>query len=70
MITTRERILKAIERLGKTEADRAKRIGFTVRSIDNWEAGKGLRTTERLIEAGILQIIETPTEQPTENVTA
>jgi hypothetical protein len=58
MTTTREQILKAIEQLGATEAERAKKIGFTVRTIDKWHAGKGLRTIERLVDAGVLKIAE------------
>lgn len=66
MNDTRERILKAIERLGTTEAERAKKIGFTVRLIDYWQTGKGLRTVERLVEAGVLQIVDQPTKNTTD----
>jgi hypothetical protein len=62
MSDTRERILRAIERLGPTEVERARKIGFTVRAIDNWYAGEGLRTVERLVEAGVLRIVETSEE--------
>lgn len=58
MNVTRKRILKAIEQLGKTEAERAQKLGLTVRAIDNWYAGKGLRTTEKLIEAGVIQVAD------------
>jgi hypothetical protein len=56
----RERILQAIKKLGPTEAERARKIGFTVRTIDNWEDGLGLRVTVRLIEAGILHVADEP----------
>lgn len=62
-MTTKERLMKAIAPLGKTEAERAKRIGFTVRTLDNWAAGKGLRTLARLEAAGIIRIVE-PIEPP------
>jgi hypothetical protein len=62
MTTTRERFLKVIEQLGTTEAERAQRLGFTVRTLDNWCAGKGLKTLERLIDAGVVQIVELPRE--------
>lgn len=61
-MTTKDRLMQAIAPLGKTEAERAKRIGFTVRTLDNWAAGKGLRTLARLEAAGVIRIVE-PTEQ-------
>lgn len=60
MTTTRERFLKAVEQLGTTESERAQKLGFTVRTLDNWCAGKGLKTLEKLIEAGVVQIVELP----------
>ena len=64
MSNTREKILKAIEQLGATEAERAKKIGFTVRTIDGWCAGVGLRTVERLVDAGILRVSDTAHDRP------
>lgn len=64
MTTTRERFLKAVEQLGTTESERAQKLGFTVRTLDNWCAGKGLKTLEKLIEAGVVQIVELPHEHP------
>jgi hypothetical protein len=64
--TTKERLMKAIEPLGKTEAERAQKIGFTVRTLDNWAAGKGLRTLERLEAAGVIRIMEPPVTQTIE----
>lgn len=52
----RLRLVAAIKRLGKTEAEAAKRAGFSVRTIDKWETGEGCETTIRLIENGILHI--------------
>jgi lambda repressor-like predicted transcriptional regulator len=64
MSDTRERFLKAIERLGTTEAERARKLGFTVRTLDNWYAGKGLKTLERLIDAGVVQVAEHQDHHP------
>ena len=64
MTTARERFLKAIEQLGTTEAERAQKLGFTVRTLDNWCAGKGLKTLEKLIDAGIVQVVEPQQDHP------
>ncbi len=56
METLHQRILKAIEPLGKTEDERARALGFTVRTLDNWAKGDGLKTLERLEKAGIIHI--------------
>jgi hypothetical protein len=56
MGTIHERILRAIEPLGKTEEERARAVKFTVRTLDNWAKGEGLKTLERLEEAGIIHI--------------
>lgn len=69
MTTARERFLKAIEQLGTTEAERAQKLGFTVRTLDNWCAGKGLKTLEKLIDAGIVQVVE-PQQDHTDPVPA
>lgn len=52
----RQRLIAAIKRLGKTEAEAADRVGFTVRTIDKWEIGEGCDTTVKLIDAGILHV--------------
>lgn len=57
-MTTRERLKKAIAALGKTEAERAKKVKVTVRTLDNWEAGKGITTIEKLEQAGVIRIVE------------
>lgn len=57
MDTLHQRILKAIEPLGRTEDERARKIGFTVRTLDNWAKGDGLKTLERLEKAGIIHIV-------------
>lgn len=56
MATLHQRILKAIEPLGRTEDERARALGFTVRTLDNWAKGDGLKTLERLEKAGIIHI--------------
>lgn len=53
---SRQRLIAAIKRLGKTEAEVSKRVGFTVRTIDKWEHGLGLETTVKLIDNGILHV--------------
>ena len=53
---SRRRLVAAIKRLGATESQVAKRVGFTVRTIDKWEAGEGLQTTLKLIDHGILHV--------------
>lgn len=56
-MTFPERLRRAILPLGKTEAERAARLGYTVRQIDNWERGEGLvRALERLESAGVIHI--------------
>lgn len=67
---TRDRLLKAIEPLGKTEEERARKIRFTVRTLDYWASGKGLKTLARLEAAGLIHIVDgscscqQQTEQP------
>lgn len=57
--TTSERLMRAIKPLGKTEAQRAAALGYTVRQIDNWERGEGLvKVLERLEKAGVIRILE------------
>lgn len=52
-----DRLARAIRRIGKTEAERAQRIGYSVRQVDNWERGEGLaKTLERLETAGVIHI--------------
>jgi transcriptional regulator with XRE-family HTH domain len=56
-MTFPERLRQAILPLGKTEAERAARLGYTVRQIDNWERGEGIvKTLERLERAGVIHI--------------
>ncbi len=55
-IPIKEKLMRAIKPLGRTEAERAKAIGYTVRTLDNWDAGKGLRTLEKLEAAGVITI--------------
>lgn len=55
---TRDRLLKAIEPLGETDVERAKRIGFTVRTLDYWASGIGLVTLARLEAAGLVHIVD------------
>lgn len=56
---TSERLMRAIKPLGKTEAQRAAALGYTVRQIDNWERGEGLvKVLERLEKAGVIRILE------------
>ncbi len=55
--TFQQRLMRAIERIGKTEAERAKKLGYTTRAIDYWAEGKGLvPTLERLENAGVIHI--------------
>lgn len=68
MSTTRERLLRAIERIGKTEVERSIKLAVTVRAIDNWYAGSGLKTVEKLIEAGVLIINDEA--KPADSITA
>ena len=56
MTPGRLRLIAAIKRLGKTEAEAADRAGFTVRTIDKWETGEGCDTTVKLIDNGILHV--------------
>lgn len=69
MTSTRERFLKAVEQLGTTEAERAQKLGFTVRTLDNWCAGKGLKTLEKLIDAGVVQVVERQDHTPADITT-
>lgn len=63
-----ERFMQAIRRLGKTEAERADRLGYTVRAVDYWAEGKGLAATLKKLEGlGIIRVIETE-DQPAESV--
>jgi transcriptional regulator with XRE-family HTH domain len=56
-MTFPERLRQAILPLGKTEAERAARLGYTVRQIDNWERGEGIvKALERLERAGVIHI--------------
>lgn len=63
-----KRLMRAIARLGKTEAERAARLGYTVRAIDYWAEGKGLAATlAKLEELDIIQIVDS---QPVDTVNA
>lgn len=54
---TSQRLMAAIKPLGRTEAERAAALGYTVRQIDNWERGEGLvKVLERLERAGVIHI--------------
>lgn len=56
-MTFPERLRQAILPLGKTEAERAARLGYTTRQIDNWERGEGIvKALERLERAGVIHI--------------
>lgn len=58
-----ERLRKALRRAGKTEVERAARIGRTVRAIDEWERGKGVAPLlESLERAGVIRILDSPIE--------
>ncbi len=63
MSDTRTKILNVIEQMGSTEEERARKIGVTVRTIDNWHAGDGLKTVEKLVDAGVLHIAPTPEKE-------
>lgn len=57
--TFEERLKKALRRAGKTETERAARIGRTVRAIDEWEKGKGIAPTLKSLEdAGVIRILD------------
>lgn len=57
-MNTRERLMKAIAPLGKTDEERAARIGVTSRALGYWKANKGLKSIERLEAAGVIRIVE------------
>lgn len=65
MSDTRAKILSVIEQMGTTEQERARKIGVTVRTIDNWHAGEGLKTVEKLVDAGVLSIPCVPSKEIT-----
>jgi transcriptional regulator with XRE-family HTH domain len=57
MLTFPERFAQIIRCLGKTEAERAAKIGYTVRQLDNWEKGGRVVTAlERLERAGVIHL--------------
>lgn len=65
VLSFNERLMRAIQRLGKTEAERAKKLGYTVRQIDNWEKGEGLaKVLEHLENVGVIAVVDEPV--PTE----
>jgi hypothetical protein len=65
------RLMRAIERLGRTEAERAARLGYTVRAVDYWAEGKGLAATlKRLEGVGIIRIVEFEESIPSDPVNA
>lgn len=52
-----ERLTRAIRRVGKTEAERATKLGYSSRHIDNIERGEGLaRILETWEKAGVIHI--------------
>lgn len=71
--TFSERLTQAIHRVGKTKAERATKLGYTVRHMDNIEQGKGLaRVLEQWEQAGVIHITGScPCSQPKdEQITA
>ena len=56
--------MRAIGRLGTTEAERAARLSYPVRAVDYWAEGKGLAATlQRLEGIGLIRIVDA--EEPT-----
>lgn len=54
-----QRLAEALRRMGGTEAERAARIGRTVRAIDEWEKGKGIAPLlERLEQVGVIHLTD------------
>lgn len=54
-----QRLKEAIRRAGKTEAERAARIGRTSRAIDDWEKGKGIAPLLKNLEAaGVIRVLD------------
>lgn len=54
-----QRLSEALRRMGGTEAERAARIGRTVRAIDEWEKGNGIAPLlERLEQLGIIHLAD------------
>lgn len=54
-----QRLKEAIRRAGRTEAERAARIGRTSRAIDDWEKGKGLAPLFKSLEdAGVIRVLD------------
>jgi hypothetical protein len=54
-----QRLKEAIRRAGKTEAERAARIGRTSRAIDDWEKGRGIAPLLKNLEiAGVIRILD------------
>lgn len=54
-----QRLKEALRRAGKTEAERAARIGRTPRAIDDWEKGRGLAPLLQSLEAaGVILILD------------
>lgn len=64
-MNTRERLMKAIAPLGRTDEERAARLGVTTRAIGYWKANKGLKSIERLEAAGVIRIVEPAADQST-----
>lgn len=59
--TFEQRLTEALRRAGKTETERAARIGRTTRAIDDWEKGRGLAPLLKRLEiAGVIRILDTP----------
>lgn len=51
------RLMQAIRRIGRTETERADRLGYTVRALDYWEKGGGLvPILERLEREGVIHV--------------
>jgi len=68
MQTFPERLAQIIRRLGKTEAERAAKLGYTTRQLDNWEKGLGIvNTLERLESAGIIHLNDGSCSCPEQN---
>jgi hypothetical protein len=57
--TFEQRLKEALRRAGRTETERAAKIGRTTRAIDDWEKGKGLAPLLRNLEtAGVIRILD------------
>lgn len=67
-----ERLARVIRRIGKTEAERAAQLGYSIRQIDNIERGEGIaKTLARWEQAGVIHITgECPCSRHADDQTA